>query len=103
MDNFDFDDVLNATIGLQDTLDDRHDKQKESIEQERHDEKLAALQEVNSHLQTQIDDNRKEIENAKLTEKKHSRRSWIQFGISLGVSFIGVVISIIALCLSITK
>mgnify|MGYP001063229687 CR=1 FL=1 len=52
---------------------------------------------IKNTLQEQINDNRKEIEESKVTEKKLSKRSWWQFGLSFGIAIAGVVVAIIAL------
>lgn len=99
MDNFDFDDVLNAMASNNGLLD----EQKENIEQERHEEILESqsvsnenLQEINRRLQTQIDENR-------LTEEKHDKRSKKEFRLSFAVAIVSAAIALAALLVAIFK
>lgn len=52
---------------------------------------------ISETLQVQITDNREQIKESKVTEKKLAKRSWWQFGLSLAVAVGGVVVAIIAL------
>lgn len=98
-------------------LEEYRAKQAENLTQQRHKEILQAqtnLVESNNRvadevhgirdsLQVQIDDNRKEIADAKLTEEKHDKRSKHEFRLSFGVAIFSAVIALAALIVAIFK